>query len=181
MNSIKPERIPTKENLNEILHYDPDSGSLTWKYRPNGSNRWNTRYAGKPALYVLSRGYQHGTIRGKRFLAHRVIWKLVHGTEAETIDHINGVRSDNRLRNLRAVTKAENLMNKEMSHKNKSGYNGVCFHKQSGKWLAYTQKNKKRIYLGLHLTPEEAHSARRISDPVLGYHENHGRKMSGSR
>lgn len=63
------------------------------------------------------------------------------------VDHKNGSDSvnDNRKYNLRIGTQIDNMKNRKDNSNNKSGYKGVIFHKQSGKWLGYITNNKKRI------------------------------------
>jgi len=74
------------------------------------------------------------------------------------IDHINGVRDDNRITNLRAVTAAGNAENRRRAQKNTaSGFLGVA--RNGNNWQAYIRVNKKPTYLGTFKTPEEAHQA----------------------
>ena len=91
---------------------------------------------------------------GKRILEHRVIYEMHHGPipEGMEIDHINGIRDDNRIENLRVVTRTEN------QHNVKS-VKGICFHKAAGKFMASITVDKKQIYLGLHETEELAREA----------------------
>ena len=168
------ERMPTQESLQAMLHYDEFTGFLFWRTRLDRSTRWNSRYAGQRALYVPTRGYCHGTIEGARHLAHRVIWKMITGVEAVTIDHIDGDRSNNRIQNLREVTKAENLKNKGVSLKNKRGHTGVFRKPNDCKWTAYIDANCKRHYLGRFHTVEEAIHARKRAEIRYGFHVNHG-------
>lgn len=128
-NSGKP--LPDKDYLDKILHYEEESGKLYWKYRgsvmfkSNKSYRlFKDRFAGKEAGYQSPNGYVDVGINNYLFKAHRVIWKMVYGEDPATgIDHINGVRNDNRVTNLRLATAQENARN---SHSyNSTGYKGV--------------------------------------------------------
>ena len=92
------------------------------------------------------------------------------------IDHINGKRSDNRIENLRAVTKPENFRNMCLRSDNKSGCPGVTFHKASNLWHARITVDKKIISLGYFKKHEEAIEARLKANKCYGFHENHGRK-----
>jgi hypothetical protein len=170
------EKMPTREELKEMLFYEESSGFLFWRIRANRQSRWNSRYAGKRALYVPTRGYCHGTIEGVRYLAHRIFWKMATGLEAVTIDHIDGDRSNNRIQNLRNVTKAENLKNKGVSLKNKTGHTGVFMKPNDSKWIAYIDSDSKRHYLGRFFTFEEAVIARKQAEIQYGFHENHGKR-----
>nr|WP_175479900.1 HNH endonuclease signature motif containing protein [Paracoccus homiensis] len=108
--------------------------------------------------------------------AHRVAWAVIHGRWPNgEIDHINGDRSDNRLANLREVTKRENHRNMAIRSDNTSGVTGVYWAREKGKWAAYI-KADKMVALGRYDTFAEAVAARRAAEKVLGYHPNHGRR-----
>lgn len=178
---IKP--IITQEDLLEVFKYDAETGSLTWRKRPLSHftsdghfKRWNKRYAGTLAfLQVDKDGYLAGTVYGLRMMSHRVIWMLVFGEWPENIDHINGVRHDNRLKNLRNVSCSENSKNMRMPIKNKSGQSGVCWHKREQKWYSQIKFNKKMIHLGCFDDFNDAVIARKAAELKYGFHENHGR------
>jgi hypothetical protein len=190
------EAILTVDYLRECLEYFPDTGKFTWKTRPiehfkneRDMKIWNTRYAGKEALTALSHGYKNGSISrgGKKFAvkAHRVGWALVHGEwPDEQIDHIDGVKTDNRLDKLRPASNKINGRNQPMSSKNTSGVVGVArYNRKSGCWVAHINDNNgKGIKLtnpdtGLQYFPDkiDAIYARHWAERDLGYHENHGR------
>jgi|TARA_R100000455_G_C6268351_1_gene123822 hypothetical protein len=186
MTKSKP--TPSTETLSSLLDYDPETGVLTWKPRAaSGFNdgghsakhnvsKWNGKNAGKPALSSNhSAGYLHGSINGKFYTAHRIIWKLVHGVDVEQIDHINGDRSDNRIENLRAVSHAENLRN-VARHKRRTNPGTGVRQTTGGKWQAYLSHNGKFVSLGSHETPEKALAVRKAAEVAYGFHPNHGRK-----
>ena len=77
----------------------------------------------------------------------------------QCVDHINGVRSDNYVANLRWATLAENSHNVGISKANKIGFKGVSFHKRDQKYVARIRVNNKRIHLGYFNTAEEAYAA----------------------
>jgi hypothetical protein len=98
---------------------------------------------------------------GKNWLAHHVVWAMVHGkwpAPKTTIDHKDGNRSNNAgyLSNLRAATFAENNWNRPAYRNNKSGYKGVSFDKLTGRWRAIIRCNKVVHRLGRFETPEAA-------------------------
>ena len=98
------------------------------------------------------------TIRHKRknWLAHRLAWYLYTGTLPECVDHVNGIRTDNRLSNLRASNKRLNGENRKgPTIKNKSGFLGVTKHGPG--WHAAIRINGKQTHLGTYNTPEEAY------------------------
>jgi hypothetical protein len=117
--------LPAIEELNAAFTYDAESGRLMWKVRPDERSSWNTRFAGKEAFTCINNsGYRSGTFSGRGYLAHRIIWKMVHGDEPGQIDHINGDRTDNRAVNLRLATPLQNAANRK-TH-GLSRFKGVC-------------------------------------------------------
>ena len=78
------------------------------------------------------------------------------------IDHINRNPLDNRKCNLRVVTQLENTWNRGICKRNKSGVNGVYKHKN--KWGVAINYKRKRIYLGLYETIEEAEKVRKEAE-----------------
>lgn len=85
---------------------------------------------------------------------HRFILGLAKGVGV--VDHINGNMQDNRRSNLRVCSVSENAMNRGMQADNKSGFKGVSFHKESGKWQAQTKKKGHEKMYSRHDTPQEA-------------------------
>ena len=166
-------KLPSQKELRELLKYDPETGRLFWKARQTGWSGFNTRFAGKEAFTAIdSGGYRIGSLLQVRHRAHRVIWKLVYGTDPEQIDHENGDRQDNRLTNLRAVTDQENKKNSKRRSDNRSGVVGVGTH-SDGKFRARIGTE----HLGLFETLEEATVARRAAELNHNYHQNHGRAV----
>lgn len=176
--------LPDQDTLKELLNYDPDTGQLTWKARSErwfSSKRaaaiWNTRFPGKPALSTVGNdGRRQGYLLWQMTKAHRVIWKMVHGTEPQIIDHIDGDPGNNRLANLRNVSHAVNMRNARIRPDNKSGVPGVHFDKSRQRYLAYVDIDGKRKNIGRFKTFEEAVEARRAAAKDF-FHENHGRPI----
>lgn len=172
--------------LREMLEYDPETGSMHWKVRPQthfknfgACKSWNTRNAGKPTGCLMPSGYLAINIRGTPYMAHRLAWAIYYGEFAGTIDHINRVRHDNRLCNLRACTLSQNQHNRTISPNNSSGFKGVSWHKQKNRWRAYIVVNWKQKSLGLYDTAEEAHAAYcKAADALHGPFANHGVPMT---
>lgn len=176
-------KIPTKEQLGQRVRYEPETGKLFWKPWPEAPKGWKERCEGKEAFIAgKDNGYLFGTVTfhedGRvmkyRAYAHRAIWKLVYGDEPEFVDHINGDRQDNRLSNLRAVTRQENAINKRLRSDNQSGYHGVR-ETRHGTWRAEIGLGGKSTIIGTYPTLEYALVARRAAEKVLGFHENHGK------
>lgn len=148
----------TVEELHEALNYDPDTGIFVWKTRKEVRQETNTMCAGKIAGgNSASHGYIDIGINNRRYLGHRLAWFYVHGIWPPCqIDHINMIRTDNRITNLRLANHSENKWNRGKTSKNTSGYKGVRLHKHSGLWQVRISRNKKEISLGYFKTIEEA-------------------------
>lgn len=175
----------TPELLREVLNYNPETGILTWNRRDRKFFKgyshyigWNKRFEGKEAFTSKnSEGYKTGTLLGNCVKAHRICWVLAYGEWPYNVDHINGDTSDNRLLNLRDVSRSINLKNQRMKNSNTSGRVGVYWHKKSQKWQAIVGSERKCFYLGLFDTKEDAIKAREKAEAKLDFHENHGRIM----
>lgn len=118
----------------------------------------------------ISNGVYYACDNRKRYL-HRVILSRILGrelTRKEEVDHINNNTLDNRRENLRLANRVENCQNTRKKSTNKSGYKGVHFHKQSGKWRAQIKVGSKYLSLGLFLTPEIAAEA--YKNAAIKYH-----------
>jgi hypothetical protein len=144
----------TAAQLREILDYDPETGLFTWAISRRGCRRGDQTGAPHRNGYVMI-----GINRRAR-LAHRLAWLHTYGEWPKgQIDHINGVRADNRLANLRDVPGRINRQNQRAarSDNRETGLLGV--YKNHGQWGARIQLNGRQHYLGNFQTPEEAHAA----------------------
>ena len=142
--------------VREYINYDPETGILSWKKTSS-----NAAQAGKLTSPGLNdNGYHQIQIKGKSYKAHRLAWMIHYGEMPKgQIDHINGIRTDNRIDNLRCVTSQMNTHNQRKAHiNNKCGYLGVS-RSQNGKFRAEIRVNGKKIHLGTFESPEEAYSA----------------------
>jgi hypothetical protein len=183
-----PNKISPKE-LKLLLSYDPLTGVLTWRERtPDmvrngmrissiGCSIFNAKYSGKSALINLSiNGYFKGRVLGNYLLAHRVSWAIHYGIwPSNTIDHISGERTDNRIANLRDVTQSKNLRNASLRGDNTSGVCGISWHKGSLRWRAKITANGRQLDIGYYRDFNDAVRARLRAEEKYGYHENHGR------
>jgi hypothetical protein len=176
--------LPDPELLRKLLRYEPETGKLFWNHRPLemfGKKRiwatWNTRWAGREAFTSTDgHGYQQGQLLSRRMHAHRVIWAVMTGRwPTGQIDHINGVRNDNRLLNLREVSVSENRKNQRRRLNNTSGVTGVSWAHDKQKWLADIRVDGKQIYIGRFDDFEDAVAARKAAEKTYGFHPNHGR------
>lgn len=174
----------TQHQLLELLRYDPETGKLFWHKRPAShfesqgvADWWNSQYANKEAFTAVSaQGYRVGAINNIGYRAHRVIFVMLHGYEPDQIDHINGIRADNRAENLRDVPGAVNQKNMKLACNNKSGVTGVFWNEKKNRWIAYITSEKKRMYLGYFTDFDEAVRVRAQAEIKHGFHPNHGRK-----
>jgi len=167
-------QLPPQAELAELFRYDAASGQLFWNPRPDDIS-WNKVFGDRPAGCIDSKGYIRIRTKGAVWVAHRVIWKLIHGVDPDFIDHINGIRNDNRIENLRSVTQTENARNTGRKRHNTSGVSGVHWVAKDQRWLATIHDKGKRINLGQYRNFEDAVAARRAGETKYGYHPNHGR------
>ena len=156
-------------NWNEVFEYN--AGKLYWKVSVARCVK-----AGAEAGSLNSGGYLQFMYQRKTYKVHRIIWCMVHGSipEGMQIDHINGVRDDNRIDNLRLVTRVVNNRNRKQGSNNTSGVNGVSWAKRDGKWLAHITLNGMTKYLGYFATLEEAKAARLSAQAGHGFTNRHG-------
>jgi hypothetical protein len=136
----------TQAEARRLWHYDPNTGALTWRTRPNGRVPAGS-IAGKIQVRTKS-GFYKKT---------HVIWLWVKGYWPDfEIDHRNRNATDNRWVNLRRATVSQNNANKGLQKNNKSGFKGVYKESDSGKWRAVLKFNKTTIHLGRFEVAEEA-------------------------
>lgn len=147
--------------LKSLLRYEPDTGLIYWIAEGKGMIKK------KAAGTKLYSGYLGICIGPKRWQAHRIAWALHTGAwPKDQIDHINGIRTDNRACNLREATNSQNGKNLGLSKANKSGHKGVCFDKQTGKWRVMIKVNFKTIHLGRYADKEMAIQVRKDAEKL---------------
>lgn len=186
----KDEMLLPVELLKKLISLDAATGKMTWlkrgkEYFFDAGNKtaesycrcWNKRLLGKPAVNSPhGMGYLHGCIFGRKYLAHRVVWAIHTGEwPVNHIDHINGLKKDNRPSNLRDVPHKENCKNQKLRVNNKSGHIGIAFDKARNKFEVTVSVDFKTKHLGRFETFEEALSIRNASYEANGFHQNHGR------
>lgn len=144
----------TYEQLRELLYYDPDTGIFTWRMS-RGSSK-----AGNRAGSLNARGYVQIQLLSKLYLAHRLAWLWCFKEWPKgMLDHINGVRNDNRLCNLREASALENQHNRNRNSNNTTGYRGVSWRKDNNKYQAQISINGNQTHLGYYTTAKEASQA----------------------
>jgi len=170
------------QKIKELLSYDPDTGIFIWRHRSicyfkteKNQKIWNTKYSGKVAGSVEPVGYVRVVILGNRYRAHRLAWAYSYGYFPENVDHINRIKNDNRLCNLRDCTVSENFMNRIQYSTNNSGFKGVSWAKRENKWRASIVKNRKQFHVGYFDSAKDAHDAYcNAADRLHGQFSNHG-------
>jgi len=156
-----------------------------WKHRPLGSfqkdricSSWNTKYSGKIAGSICHYGYIHIRVDGKDLKSHRLAWMYMYGTFPDAdIDHINGIKTDNRIINLRDVSRSENHKNKPIQRNNTTGCVGVSWNKDLNKWRVRIQTDGKSIHIGMYSDYNDAVASRKNAERISGFHKNHGRSI----
>jgi hypothetical protein len=144
----------TADALRAEFFYNPETGIFTTKASRKG------RIVGRPCLFANREGYVMVPLWGRAYAAHRLAWVYMTGSWPETeLDHINGVRDDNRWSNLRASTRQENMQNRHNPNRNSAvGLIGVDI-VGSGHYRARIRVGGKNVSLGCYKTKEEAYSA----------------------
>lgn len=147
-------------NVEQVLAtfaYDEVAGILVWSPSAHCCGR-----RGKPAGKITKQGYVCVRWFGRRYMAHRLLWALLKGECPEVVDHINGIRNDNRIENLRAASDQINNQNRRSpTHNSVTGFLGVTLCKTSAKnpFIASIKLAGVRHYLGGFPTAEQAHAA----------------------
>ena len=143
--------------LREVLEYNPETGIFIWKF----GNKRNTK-ANQIAGSIHPQGYRFIWLKDRNHRAHRLAWLYVYDVLPKLqIDHVNGIKDDNRIVNLRQATHAENQQNK---HSTK----GYSWHKKRQAWESYIKINGKKFTLGYFKKEEDAQLAR-----INAKHEHH--------
>lgn len=193
--------MPTKfadryapDEWRKLYHLDESTGMFFWKPREKGLvfGEWcaadkyiatfNRIRAGSRADSLSPSGYRVLQPFCIKMMAHRLVWGFVTGAWPEgEVDHINGIREDNRFDNLRIVDRSGNATNTAVRSDNMSGRVGVHFDVARGRWRAQIQKHGNIRHLGRFDTFDEAVAARCAAEPDLGFHPNHGRNPTWTR
>lgn len=181
-------REPSIALLHQLLSFDHTTGRLRWKERTPDQftatartsaaticARWNGKHAGRVLSNLDRKGYVRLQIDGRWYLAHRVIWAMVHGVwPATELDHRDGNRRNNRPGNLRLGPPLVNGKNQGRYSTNTSGVVGVVRNKAAGKWQAQIVVNKALIYLGLFASLDDAAQVRQAAERQHGFTRRHG-------
>jgi hypothetical protein len=141
--------LPEVEELHRLFRYDSETGKLYWKISPAYRVK-----IGDEAGYLKEKGekgYRMVSIKNKNYLMHRVVYKMCHKVEPPAIiDHINGIKTDNRIENLREIDHAHNVRRSKKGSGVRNPYG------KGKKYRAYPCFNGKEYHLGMFDTYEEA-------------------------
>jgi len=168
----------------DIIDFDPITQNMFWKHRaseyfkdPNRSFSWNAKNEGKQCFnYLDVNGYLRGVIFKHKIPKHRLIWLFSYGRWPNGfIDHINGIKTDNRLVNLREVTSKENSKNRAISKSNSTGHMNVYNAKRQGAYRVAFCIDGKYKSLGVYDNIQDAVDVRNKNYISMGFNENHGR------
>lgn len=145
------------ETLRSIVDYDAATGSFKWKHDHKYFS-W-IKAGDEVGKGARKSGYRCTTINGKQYYQHRLVWLYVYGElPSKPIDHINGVKDDNRVENLRLATPSENQHNRRKT-KSKAGLTGAYRASRGNKWYSTIMVENVKTYLGTFNTEEEAGAA----------------------
>jgi len=166
-----------------LVEYNSESGEFTWKYREcnsKGAKVFNKQFSGKKLTSTNKYGYMFTDIMMKgsartHLKLHRLAWFIFYKEIPNGfIDHINQVRNDNRIINLRVVTIEGNNKNRAMSNLNTSGVSGVSWRNDVNKWHAKVTVKGERIHLGYFDDINDAANVVLAFREVNGFSELHG-------
>jgi hypothetical protein len=134
----------------ELLHYlfDYKDGNFYWK---NLSSKYsNAKIGNRAGISRRQNGYLYIRIFGKVYLHHRMVFLHQKGYLPKMLDHIDGIRTNNRIENLRECSFSENAFNSKLTYKNTSGYKNVVWSKQRKKWRVQMTVYGKNLSFGFY-------------------------------
>ena len=145
----------TAERVRELLHYDHETGAFSWL-----TKRCGRAMPGTIVSAPSNGGYLRLMVDGLRVQQHRLAWLHAHGFWPQYfIDHIDGNKQNNALRNLRDVSKAVNAQNQKKSKVSNKSSGILGVHAHGGKWQSSICKDGLSFHLGTFASQEEAQSA----------------------
>ena len=163
----------TLQRLKERLSYDQNTGLFTWKQSPARRIKIGdvagTKSNGYIRIFIDSQGYS----------AHRLAWFYVYGEwPSHQIDHINRIKDDNSILNLRDISVRENAQNRLHQINSKSGNKGVSWIERDKKWASKIMANGKEFYLGAFKDMEHAIVAYETAARIVHSFNPEARAMS---
>ena len=159
-----PNNTLTAEEVRARYSYDPTTGIL--RHTDYVSNRPHRH--GREVGCISKYGYRLLRLGNRNHMVHRIVWLHFYGEyPPEFIDHINRIKDDNRICNLRAATKQQNNSNTKRRADNKSGVPGVRLSATGNRWVASIRINRVSYALGSFINFEDAVAARRRAKAAL--------------
>lgn len=149
----------THAELVDLVSYDPLTGIFRWRYY-----RFRCPPAGAVVGSLNARGYLRTLINKEFHFLHRLAWFYVHGVwPKDILDHANGVKTDNRIANLREADTRRNAYNRKRPRTNTSGVKGVQRYKNGGwgVWIRNPQRGNKMTLFGVYPDFDSAVKVRR--------------------
>ena len=168
--------------VQSLVNCNIETGEFTWKVREANcrvDKIWNTKYAYKQCGGITKDGYRSTSVtyngRLISVMLHKLIWFIAYGKLPKVqIDHINQVRTDNRLVNLREVTSAENNRNRKITSNNASGVLGVHWNKIKRRWIGTVTFDGVVYHIGSYKDIDDAEIAVKSFRKEKGFTELHG-------
>ena len=156
----------SQKQVKEIYSYNPDTGVFLRKDSDvSVIESWNK--------------YLKAYYKGKYYTVHRLIWIYMTGNApTNDIDHIDHDRKNNKWKNLRLVSRKQNMQNAIKSKANTSGFTGVVWCKQQKQWIAQIMVDGKNKKLGRHDSKIDAVAARIRANKFYGFHPGHGESIA---
>ena len=167
---LKKKLLMSVGDIRDLIDYNPETGVLTAKVNFSG------RQAGSVIGSQTWQGYYAFSLFGKKCFAHRLAWLLHYGEwPSQPIDHINGIKTDNSIINLRLCSLSQNQFNKPTQKNNTTGVKGVYWNKRDKRYVASVQFNGKKYSAGHHKDIESAKEAvMKLREKLAGEFTNHG-------
>ncbi|EAV1528679.1 endonuclease [Salmonella enterica] len=167
---LKKQLLMSVGDIRDLIDYNPENGVLTAKVNFSG------RQAGSVIGSQTWQGYYAFSLFGKKCFAHRLAWLLHYGEwPSQPIDHINGIQTDNSIRNLRLCSLSQNQFNKPTQKNNTTGVKGVYWNKRDKRYVASVQFNGKKYSAGHHKDIDSAKEAvMKLREKLAGEFTNHG-------
>ena len=158
--SIVPRPELSAEKLRELLHYESETGIFTRKV-----STARLAKVGDVAGCLDGHGYLIIQLQSRKYKAHRLAWLHTYGVWPKgQLDHVNRVRTDNRIDNLREATNKQNQQNRSTNSDSTSGHSGVVWYRRASKWQAKITHSQKHIHLGYFSILEDAVAARKAGE-----------------